>query len=65
MFYQDIIDACVLATKDVIPYCNLSMPQDKHKHSPGWKPELNLARELSLFLHFLWGACERTREERE
>ena len=42
MFYQNIIDACVLATKDAIPYRNLSMPQDKHTHLPGWTLELNL-----------------------
>ena len=61
MFYHNII-ACVLATKDAIPYRNLSMPQDKHKHLPGWTPEPNLAREQLLFWHFIWVACERTRE---
>ena len=62
MFYQNIIDACVLATKDAIHYRNFSMPQDKHKHLPGWTPELNHAREQSLFWHFIWGAYERPRE---
>ena len=62
MFYQNILDACVLATKDAMPYPNFSMSQDKHTHLPGWSPELNLAREQSLFWHFIWGACERPRE---
>ena len=60
MFYQNYIDACVLATKDAIPYHNFSMPQDKHKHLPVWTPELNLAREQSLFWHFIWVACKTT-----
>ena len=38
------------------------MPQDKHTHLPGWTPELNLAREQSLFWHFIWVTCERPRE---
>ena len=62
MFYQNSIDACVLATKDDLPYRNLSMPQDKHTPLPGWTPELNLAREQLLFWHFIWVACERPRE---
>ena len=62
MFYHNIIDACVFATKDAIPYRNFSRPQDKHKHLPGWTPELNLAREQSLFWHFIWDAFERPRE---
>ena len=53
MFYHNIIDACVLATNDAIPYRSFSMPQDKHKHLPGWTPELHLAREQSLFWHFI------------
>ena len=62
MSYLNIIDACVLATKDAIPYRNLSMLQGKHKHLPGWTPEHNLARQQSLFWHFIWVACERPRE---
>ena len=62
LFYQNIIDACVFATNDAIPYRNLSMPRDKHKYSPGLTPELNFAREQSLFWHFIWDACERPRE---
>ena len=53
MFYHNIIDACVLATEDGIPYRNFSRPQDEHKHLPGWTPKLNLAKELSLFWHFM------------
>ena len=62
MCYPNIIDSCVLATNDAIPYRNLSRPHDKHKHLPGWTPELNLGREQSLFWHLIWGACERPRE---
>ena len=62
-FYQNITDACVFATNDATPCRNLSKPRDKHiKHFPGWGPELNLAREQSLFWHFIWDACERPRE---
>ena len=38
------------------------MPGDKHKHIPGWTPQLNLAREQSLFWHFLWDTFERLLE---
>ena len=62
MCYQNIIDACVLATKDAIPYRSFSKPQDKHTHLTGWTTELNLAREQSSFWHFIWVACERPRE---
>ena len=48
-------------TNDVIPCRNLSSSRDKHKHLPGWTPELNLARKQSLFGHFIWDACERPR----
>ena len=50
-----------LSTKDAIPYRRLSMPQDRHKHLPGWTLELSLAIEQSLFWHFIWVACERPR----
>ena len=61
-FYQNIIDVCVFATNDAIPCRNLFRLQDKHKHFPGWTPELNLAREQLLFWHFIWDACDRPRE---
>ena len=61
-FYKNIIDECGFANNDAIPCRNLSMPRDKHKHLPGWTPVLNLAREQSLFWHFIWDACERPRE---
>ena len=63
LFYQNIIEACVFATNDAIPCRNLSRPRDKHKHFPGWTPELNLAREQLLFWHFIWDACERPQED--
>ena len=34
----------------------------KHKHLPGFTPELNLAGEQSLFWYFIWDAGERSRE---
>ena len=55
MFYHNIIDSCVLATKDAMPYRSFSLPQNKHTHLPGWTPEPNLAREHSLFWHFFMG----------
>ena len=62
LFYQNIIDACVFATNGAIPCRNLSRQTDKHKHFPGWTPEMNLAREQSLFWHFIWDARERPQE---
>ena len=62
LFYKNVIDACVISTNEAIPCRTLSRPRDKHKHFPGWTPELNLAREQSLFWHFIWDACERPRE---
>ena len=62
LFSHNVIDACVFATNDAIPCRNLSRPREKHKHFPGWTPELNFAREQSLFWHFIWDVCERPRE---
>ena len=54
MFYQNIIDACVLATKDAIPYRSFSKPQDKHTHLPDWTTELILL-ENSHYYGILYG----------
>ena len=59
LFYQNIIDTCIFSINDAIPCRNLSRARDKHKHFPGWTPELNLARKQSLFWHFIWDAGER------
>ena len=51
-----------ISTNDAILCRNFSMPRDKDKHLPGWTPELNLPREQSLLLQFIWDACVRPRE---
>ena len=57
LLYSSIIEACVKATKECIPHNGIH--NSKPRHLPGWNDELDLARERSLFWHFLWDSCER------
>ncbi len=56
VLYMSMIRACMLATEETIP---CSTGNTKPKHLPGWDGDLDLAREQSLFWHFIWVSCGR------
>ena len=55
-FTTALIESCIKARKDSIPFSSTGKPT-KQPDMPGWNLELSISREQSLFWHDLWKTC--------